>query len=264
MATLDLEPQATADDGMAVVDLDQIDNNETFYSGLLIGVNWLPDDEFAHVYFRFPNATIPQGATISVAYLELNANGAPAGAGDPMLTKVYGIDEDNHTAPTSFSDWNTDHGLHTTAAVDWDFNTATSGTLTSPSLVSIIQEIVDRGGWSSGNAIGIHWDDDGTSFTDDTFGQFVESLDNAGSTPPNLHIEYVSSTLEQEGFRWRNDDGDEDGATWRAAQDTDITAAANTPLRLRVLTDASGDPGSAAATLQYKRSDEPSSEWRTI
>lgn len=61
-------------------------------------------------------------------------------------------------------------------------------------------------------------------------------------------------TLEQEGFRWRNDDGSETTATWAAAQDTDLSAAADVNKRLRVLINAANDPASSAFRLEYKKS----------
>lgn len=61
---------------------------------------------------------------------------------------------------------------------------------------------------------------------------YVEFLDN-------LVIKDVitgpTTTLDQEGFRWRNDDGSETSATWKAAQDTDLTAPLSANVRLRAL-----------------------------
>ena len=65
--------------------------------------------------------------------------------------------------------------------------------------------------------------------------------------------EYVlSASIEQEGFRFRNDDGTEATATWKANQDVNITLAANTAVRLRMLLNATGDPASIGAQLEYR------------
>jgi hypothetical protein len=65
--------------------------------------------------------------------------------------------------------------------------------------------------------------------------------------------EYVSSAaIDQEGFRFRNDDGSESAATWKANQDTNITLAANTAFRLRELLNAIGDPASINAQLEVR------------
>ncbi len=60
-------------------------------------------------------------------------------------------------------------------------------------------------------------------------------------------------TLEQEGFRFRNDDGSEAAATWRQAQDVNDTIAKDTNIRLRVLVNATGDPASNQYQLEYRK-----------
>lgn len=61
------------------------------------------------------------------------------------------------------------------------------------------------------------------------------------------------STLEQEGFRWRADDGSESGATALAAQDTDIVQPKSTNTRLRVLVNSTGDRGSESYQLEFRQ-----------
>ena len=62
-----------------------------------------------------------------------------------------------------------------------------------------------------------------------------------------------TATADQEGFRFRNDDGSETSATWAASQDTDKTAPLATNLRLRMLVNATLDLASAAFTLRYQK-----------
>jgi len=69
---------------------------------------------------------------------------------------------------------------------------------------------------------------------------------------------------EQEGFRFRNDDGTEITATWRQTQDVDDTVNKSTTIRVRVLTDTSGDAPSITRTLQVKRDDEADTEYRDV
>lgn len=73
---------------------------------------------------------------------------------------------------------------------------------------------------------------------------------------------FVAVTYEQEGFRWRNDDGSESAATWAATQDTDITAPSGDARRLRMLTNVSGDAPSEGLKLQYRKAG--TSEWKDI
>ena len=68
----------------------------------------------------------------------------------------------------------------------------------------------------------------------------------------------------QEGFRFRNDDGSESAATWTQLQDTNHSISPSSKLRLRMIMVAMFLIGSRFLTLEYKRTDEGDSEWRTI
>lgn len=63
--------------------------------------------------------------------------------------------------------------------------------------------------------------------------------------------------LEQEGYRWRNDDGSETTATWKAAQDTSVTLALDARARLRFVVSANSAVAAKAYTLYYKLSTDP-------
>jgi len=84
-----------------------------------------------------------------------------------------------------------------------------------------------------------------------------------GTTAVDILVALIGAS-EQEGFRWRNDDGTEITATWRQAQDVDEDVAKEKNIRLRVLIDSTGNLTTQQATLQYKRDDEAASEWRDV
>ncbi|OGG91017.1 hypothetical protein A3H16_02230 [Candidatus Kaiserbacteria bacterium RIFCSPLOWO2_12_FULL_53_8] len=69
-----------------------------------------------------------------------------------------------------------------------------------------------------------------------------------------IPLKAVSSTIEQQGFRFRNDDGSESSATWLAAQNTDITQPSMTNTRLRLQATTTGDVASTQYQLEYKLS----------
>lgn len=72
-------------------------------------------------------------------------------------------------------------------------------------------------------------------------------------------------TREQDSFRFRNDDGSESGASWKATQNTDVTGESTSGnKRLRAGMQAEGDPPSEAATVQYKEQSDAATEWRDI
>jgi hypothetical protein len=74
-----------------------------------------------------------------------------------------------------------------------------------------------------------------------------------------------SFTGNQEGFRWRNDDGSETTATWKADQDTTLNPLVKeTAARLRYLLNATGDPAEVSVELQYRLQGDPDSEWEAV
>jgi hypothetical protein len=117
--------------------------------------------------------------------------------------------------------------------------------------------------------------DAGTTFTlsikmtTETSGNYTYLAEYTHATVgfrPTLTVTHSSSLVyEQEGFRWRNDDGTETTATWAAAQDvnTGVTVAAGANIRLRVLVNATGDPPSQGYELQFKLKDGPD-VWRKV
>jgi len=71
--------------------------------------------------------------------------------------------------------------------------------------------------------------------------------------------------LAQTAIRWRIDDEDEDHATWAAAENAGLSAAAGTK-RLRVQVNHTGDPAAITPKWQYRR--KPSGgawgDWTTV
>lgn len=65
--------------------------------------------------------------------------------------------------------------------------------------------------------------------------------------------------LEQEGFRFRDDDGGEAAATWLAAQDANISLPREQNFRLRFLVNATGDTPSSQYQLEARKTG--TSEW---
>ena len=110
---------------------------------------------------RFTNVTIPQGATIDSADCRLQIYAL--GTNSPVICTIYAHDTDSGVNPStntnllnsSQSSPSGDGWLLTSASTSW--NPVPTGAqwsiITSPSLTTVIQEIVNRPGWSSGNAL---------------------------------------------------------------------------------------------------------------
>lgn len=112
---------------------------------------------------RFPSVNVPNAATITAADVDMKARSSNSST--TVNVTIYAIDEDNHTAPTTLSEFNTDHSTHTTASVNWNNISAWTSnvTYTSPDITSVIQEIVDRAGWAANQAMGLHFDENSSS-----------------------------------------------------------------------------------------------------
>ena len=139
-------------------------------------------------FWRFQNIAVPQGATIDSAYLQLGfANGAE------RTYAVVALASGN--APQPSDNTLADHDLETTASGVWTIETSASPPIsnyTSPNINNVIQEVVDMGDWSSGNAIMLmmRLDEPNLNSTKDRDVRFFES---AGSYNPELTITYTYS-----------------------------------------------------------------------
>lgn len=126
-------------------------------------------------YTRFQNVTIPQGTTIDSAVLTIYAHEDESA---PAYITVYAEDIDDSPM---FSD---DEALAdremTTASVAWDCvdDWTMWQPYHSPNLAALIQEVVNRSGWESGNSLTLFMqgEDQGASLLDN--GRDFESFEN--------------------------------------------------------------------------------------
>lgn len=109
------------------------------------------DQNPTHAGVRFTTMVIPQGSTILSAVLRVVASDTVSAGVVNAL--VYGHDSDSAAAFSTYADFM--GRPRTSASVAWAAIAAwTTGTsYDSPDLTAIIQEIVSRPGWVSGNAM---------------------------------------------------------------------------------------------------------------
>lgn len=148
--------------------------------------------------FRWTNVTIPQGATITSAVLDLYS--AQVTAGTTAKTIWYGVLEAN-TATFDTSTSYPEGKPRTTASVTKDFSTSTWAGLgfgVDPfDVTPLIQEIVNQGGWSSGNALALVAHDNGSANTN-----YVghSTYDRATDRGAKLAITYTTGSTANSGF----------------------------------------------------------------
>jgi uncharacterized repeat protein (TIGR01451 family) len=140
---------------------------------------------------RFQGVTIPQGATITNAKIVFTA--ADAGSTTVNLT-IKGQAADN-AATFTISTNDISSRSQTTASVNWSsvpaWSAGESGAdTTTPALTSIVQEIVNRAGWSSGNSMAFVLSNNGTSSPNT---RLAAGYDNTTYAEPQLVITYQSA-----------------------------------------------------------------------
>jgi len=128
---------------------------------------------------KFNGVNIPNGATIVTARLDMFIYNPP----DRMKVDIYG---ELNAAPNTFSTYANFTGRgRTVASVYWYNYEATTGKyIFSPDIATIIQEIVNLGGWASGNDLVLFLD--GRSGAD---GQYY-SADWGSGVQPRLYVKW--------------------------------------------------------------------------
>ncbi len=133
---------------------------------------------------RFLNVNIPQGATITAAYIRLRRYGTVPGT--LPTTIIEGENADNAITFSNIADY--DARPRTGASINWT-PASWDGWNNSPSIVSIIQEIVNRGGWVPNNAMVIFWSHaPGWGGVNNRLDGY--SFERSSAFSPILHIEY--------------------------------------------------------------------------
>ncbi|WP_053981274.1 metallophosphoesterase [Marinagarivorans algicola] len=136
---------------------------------------------------RFQSLAIAQGATITGAYVQFTTDETNTGN---TVVNIRAENSDNAAALTS-ARYNLSRRATTNANVTWrpaSWRTVgAAGTAQrTPELKAIIQEVVDRSGWQSGNDLALII----TGIGERT----AESFDGSSAQAPLLHITYQTNT----------------------------------------------------------------------
>ncbi len=144
------------------------------------------DKDNQTVGMRFNGITLPQGASITNAYIQFQADEANSEATN--LT-IEGEDVDNALtfSAVKFSISDTAVRPRTSAAVPWapaPWNTVgeAGADQQTTDIAPVIQEIVDRSGWTSGNSLVI--------IISGTGKRVAEAYNGVAAAAPLLHVEY--------------------------------------------------------------------------
>lgn len=142
--------------------------------------------------YRWTNVTIPQGSTITSATFQPQSY-SYQNSGVIVETTLLGVDVDN--ASTFGSSNRPSQLTKTTATVTWDVDVDNDWIplnefKNSPDVSSIVQEIVNRGSWASGNALAIVWEENSGDSGD---GLYVYDYNSGSSNAAKLDVTYSAA-----------------------------------------------------------------------
>lgn len=156
------------------------------YWGLIGGVNH-------NGCMHFDDVQIPNGATINSAVIEWKS---ALGNSENIVMEIYGYDADN----VDTADYDDDGSYFassnfTSASAAWSFsdNTTTGSWYQTSDFSSVVKEIVDRAGWSSGNSMCIFVMENGSGNNKE---QTPYTYDNAAADAPKLLVSYTEASAE--------------------------------------------------------------------
>jgi len=160
--TVDLTVTVNADDGYGSKGELSSNTNPGTYNALAttggstIFMGGFKGDEvsFNIGFFRFRNLTVAQGTTITSATFKFTKSGGTGSTGQDLT--LAALDSTTGIGTGGIGGAALAHSNHTTATVAFpNLMGSSNDQKTSPDIKTIVQEIVNRGDWSSGDSITI-------------------------------------------------------------------------------------------------------------
>lgn len=141
----------------------------------------------SNVGLRFQNIQVPPGSTITNAYIEFTALGDNTGN---MTVSIAGENVDD-AATFAATTTSISSRTKTSQVVNWTpVNWVSNGTYQTDELKTIVQAIVDRAGWMSGNDMAFIFSSIASSLNK----RDAYAYDQDAAKAPKLHIEYTQAT----------------------------------------------------------------------
>jgi hypothetical protein len=144
-----------------------------------------------NTFLRFTGIAVPQGVTITAASIDFKDTGS--GLSGVCASFIQASDVDDGVMPTDATTAASIAAAATTASVAWTLPArVTNATVTTPDFASVVQEITDRAGWASGNAIVIVFNPDDSKSVDFNMRRYA-SFEHTTLDPALLSITYSTA-----------------------------------------------------------------------
>lgn len=178
MATFQASVAASADDAL------EIQNDTGFDSTVAVLTANSGTSDFNRQIsgMRFDTVTIPAKATITACTIDIETLSTFTDS-----PKIHIYCEDVDDAPDFSTNADVFNRAKTTANVAWDAVDIGVGVKTSPDFTAALQEVIDRPGWASGQAIDVLFEGDDAAGR--AFG--IAAWDHATAAPAELNVTYT-------------------------------------------------------------------------
>lgn len=185
MTTLTLQVSASADDAI------QLGSGSTSINGTQLRVGNNSGNGYI-IGSRFQNVTIAKNTTITSAYFTLTAETSYTTTATIAAIVACQATDNGTTFTATSNNLGTANRARTTAkSSSWSLKSVTANTEYSIDVTSAVQEIINRSGWVSGNAINILVDNNASATSE---WQDFYSFDNTAAKAPKLVIVYSSAS----------------------------------------------------------------------
>lgn len=180
MPSIDVSVTAGSQDGHWYTDGSGYSNSDNFMGPGAVSV-----DNKCNAFMLFDPVNVPAGATITVCYADTKSGGGEPG----VALKCCFENADDPAACSSATDAN---GRSCTSAIAWDVSgNADLAEYHTPELKTILQTVIDRAGWHSGQAVQLFIKDNGSSAG---YQYIIMSYETPGAV--SLHIEYTEGGID--------------------------------------------------------------------
>ena len=164
----------------------------------LTGSSFNIDDTAEHAGLRWTTVPVPVGATIDSSKLSVfllnNSNDEPKHrlrgelAANPGTFTTTTNDIDSRARTTAAINWDSEN-LQTDPQQEWQWGAPNGSPLSGTDIKTIVQEIVNQGGWASNNAIVMIFEQ---HTQDPLYDLAVVGYETSTSLGAKLHIEYTA------------------------------------------------------------------------
>lgn len=193
MASLTVQVEANADDGYRVSDgMGGFTFSNSAAYASIGATNPGPGSTDTTCYFRFLTVTIPKGSTVLTAKLQYKLNTAYSVAS--KTCDIHAEDADSAGAIGNDSAMTTSQAAATSAKTTWTIATSSDTTnfLDSSDFTAVIQEVIDRSGWSSGQNMTIHLLNPTDAGMSEDREMKIKTHDSAGADAVKLVVAYTA------------------------------------------------------------------------